>query len=161
MCQEYLMHLIKEKRSRQNYMDHEEKIETNRLLKFGFLVILGAIILNSAVYLFFDLFGIFSDDVINPNTNKPIPMSEIVIQSIFQMVIGLLGFALASEVFKQPIRIFRIMASIFLVMSFYLPFTIKYVTIPVIIALEIMHIISGVLMIRILPSLVVTNHEHT
>ncbi|MCE7733928.1 MAG: DUF3021 domain-containing protein [Candidatus Heimdallarchaeota archaeon] len=140
-------------------MSQEEKIETNRLLKYGFLVILAAIVLNSAVYLFFNLFGIFSDDVLNPNTNEPIPMTEIVIQSIFQMVIGLLGFALASEVFKRPIRIFRVMATVFLVMSFYLPFTIKNVTISVIIALELMHLISGVLMIRVLPRLVVSNQE--
>lgn len=140
-------------------MDREEKIETNRLLKYGFLVILAAIVLNSAVYLFFDLFGIFNDDVINPFTNKPIPMTEIVIQSIFQMVIGLLGFALASEVFKQPTRVFQIMASIFLILSFYLPFTINNVTIPVLIALELMHLISGVMMIRVLPRLVVSKQK--
>lgn len=153
------MHLIKGNRKRENYVSQEKKIEINRLLKYGLLVILGAIILNSAVYLIADLFGIFSDDVTNPNTNEPIPMSEIVIVSIFQMVIGLLGFALASEVFKQPIRIFKMMASIFLVISFYLPLTINNVTIPVIIALELMHLISGVMMIRVLPRLVVSNQE--
>ncbi|MFV2016815.1 MAG: DUF6069 family protein [Candidatus Heimdallarchaeota archaeon] len=140
-------------------MSDEEKIEISRLLKYGSLVIIAAIVFNTFVYLISNLFGIFNDEIINPNTNKPIPMSEIIIVSIFQMVIGLIGFAFVTEITKQPIRLFRGIASIFLVLSFYLPLTIKRITVGAFLALGIMHLISGFLMIVVLPRLVTSNKQ--
>ena len=146
-------------------MNHNKEVEIDRLVRYGVLVILIAIMINTTIYFVANSFDIFSEDVINPNTDSPIPMSEILIVSIFQMVIGLFGLALVTEIKKQPLRLFRIMATIFLLISFTFPFTIENATISVIASLVIMHVVSGFLMIVGLPRLIVgkqqveTNHN--
>ncbi len=134
-----------------------EKINYSNLIKYGSAIILVAIFLNTLIYSIVDIFDVFSDDVINPSTQNPIPVTEIIFVSIIQMVLGIIGFAIASEVTNNPIQLFRIFAFIFLILSFYMPFTIEGRTIFVILSLELMHIISGSLMIKVLPKYVLEN----
>ena len=140
-------------------MNHNKEVEIDRLVRYGVLVILIAIVINTTIYFIANSFDIFSEEVINPNTDSPIPMSEIIIVSIFQMVIGLFGLALATEITKQPLRLFRIMATIFLLISFTFPFTIENATISVIVSLVLMHVVSGLLMIVVLPRLIIGKQQ--
>ncbi|OLS25129.1 MAG: hypothetical protein HeimC2_20010 [Candidatus Heimdallarchaeota archaeon LC_2] len=135
-------------------MSEIETVDNRKLIKYGLAVIVIAISINSFIYFIADQFDVFSDEVINPSTKNPIPVSEIIFVSIIQMVLGIMGFAIAPEITKKPVRLFRIIAIIFLLLSFSMPFRVEGANVFVIISLMLMHVVAGLLMIVVLPKYV-------
>lgn len=90
----------------------------------------------------------------NPEVLEPLPAMVVAIASFMPAIGATILFALLGRFLSQGVRIFTIISVLFLIVSFAMPFTLPAaVPMATKIALNVMHVISGVAIIGVLLKL--------
>ncbi len=90
----------------------------------------------------------------NPDVLEPLPATVVAIASFVPAIGATILFALLGRFLSQGVRIFTIISIVFLVLSFAMPFTLPAaVPMATKIALNVMHVISGVAIVGVLLKL--------
>jgi hypothetical protein len=121
-------------------------MKIQNLIKIGFLAGLIAASLNLTVFFISTFIGSISKNVLLPDGN-PLSIAPVVMSTFLSgLVASLVLFAL-SKFTKNPIKIFSIIGSVFLVVSMAGPFGTPNLPIGMRVTLALMHILTGSIII--------------
>ena len=99
----------------------DERIDTRRLLWAGPLTALVATVANAIVFFLARAAGAVPDTYMMPNINQALTLGPVVGATFVQVLLGAVVFAIIGRFAQRPIRLFRIVALAFLVLSFFQP----------------------------------------
>ena len=119
-----------------------ERIDYRRLLWVAPLAAAVAAIANLALYFIADALGAFPDGILLPNgqTMGPAP---VISTSVIGVIAAAIVFAVLGRFSARPIRLFRIVALVALVLSFASPFGIAGAGAAYIGTLLLMHVVAA------------------
>ena len=131
---------------------HQEHIVGKRLLWATLLTAIVATAANALIYAIAEALGAFPDDV-HIASGEPLTVSLVIIGSVFGAVGAGIAFAIIERFASRPVRLFRIVAVVVLILSFATPFTISDAPADMIATLILMHIVVAAASIGLLPRL--------
>ena len=123
-----------------------------RLVPAGALALVLAAVANVVVYLVASSLGAMPQDV-DANGQGPITLPMVVAMSVAGAVAGTLVYALIGRFVRRPVRVFRLVSALALVLSFVGPFTIPGAPAVMVGALLLMHMIAAVIVVGLLTTL--------
>ncbi len=130
----------------------EERTAWGRLMPAGLLAALVAAAANAVVYLVAAGAGAMPQDVV-VNGQGPITLPVVATTSAFGAVAGTAVYALVGRFARQPVRVFRIVAAVALLLSFVGPFTISGAPVAMIATLLLMHVVTAVVVVGLLTTM--------
>lgn len=130
----------------------EERVAWGRLVPVGLLAALMAAIANAVVYLVAAAAGAMPQDIV-VNGQGPITLPVVATMSAQGAVVGAVVYAIVGWFARRPVRIFRVIAVVALVLSFVMPFTISGAPISMILALELMHVVTAAVVVGLLTTM--------
>ncbi len=128
------------------------RVAYGRLLWVGPLAGAVAAVVNAVVYLLASAFGAMPPDVVVPGQG-PVTLGAVVSISFVPALLGALLFAVMGRFMRRPIRTFRVVATVVLVLSFATPFTLPGAPLAMIAALLLMHVIAAAAITGVLTTL--------
>jgi len=129
-----------------------EHVVWGRLAPAGALALVVAAAANAVVYLVASSLGAMPQDV-DANGQGPITLPMVVAMSAVGAVVGTLVYALVGRLARRPVRVFRLVSAVALVLSFVGPFTIPGAPAAMVGALLLMHAIAAVAVVGPLTTL--------
>lgn len=132
---------------------HGDRVAFGRLLWAGPLAALAAAVANAVVYFVAYGLGAMPQDFVIEGSG-PITLAPVVVSSLIGAVGAVLVFVIVALLAQRPIRTFRIVAAVVLVLSFATPLTIPGAPLSMVLALEFMHVVAAVVIVGILTTLV-------
>ena len=128
------------------------RLAWGRLAPAGLLAALVAAAANAIVYLVAAASGAIPQDVV-VNGQGPITLPMVVTASVFGAVAATVVYALVGLFARRPVRVFRVVAAVALVLSFVPPFTIPGAPAAMIATLLLMHVIAAAGIVGLLTSM--------
>ena len=129
-----------------------ERVVWGRLLPAGALALILAAAANAVVYLVASSLGAMPQSV-DANGQGPITLPMVVATSAAGAVAGTLVYAVVGRFVRSPVRVFRLVSTVALVLSFVGPFTIPGAPAAMVGALLLMHVITAVTVVGLLTTL--------
>jgi hypothetical protein len=129
-----------------------EPVAMERLLWVGPLAAISAAIANAVVYFVASALGAMPQDFVVEGSG-PITLAPVVFSSSIGAVGAAMVFAIVALLARRPIRTFRIVAAVVLVLSFVTPLTIPGAPLSMILTLELMHVVAAVIITGMLTTL--------
>jgi hypothetical protein len=129
-----------------------EQVAFKRLLWAGPLAAISAAVANAVVYFVAFALGAMPRDFVVQGSG-PITLAPVVFSSLIGAAGATLVFAVLALLTRRPIRTFRVVAVVVLVLSFATPLTIPGAALPMILTLELMHVVAAVVIVGILTTL--------
>ncbi len=129
-----------------------EHVVWGRLGPAGALALVLAAATNAVVYLVASSLGAMPQDV-DANGQGPITLSMVVAMSAAGAVAGTLVYAVVGRFVRRPVRAFRLVAVIALVLSLAGPFTIPGAPAAMVAALLVMHVVAAGAVVGLLTTL--------
>ncbi len=129
-----------------------EHVVWGRLVPAGALALVVAAAANSVVYLVASSLGAMPQDV-DANGQGPITLPMVVAMSAAGAVAGTLVYALVGRLARRPVRVFRLVSALALLLSFVGPLTIPGAPAAMVAALLVMHVITAVIVAGLLTTL--------
>ncbi len=129
-----------------------EHVVWGRLVPAGALALVLAAAANAVVYLVASSLGAMPQNV-DANGQGPITLPMVVVMSAVGAVAGTLVYALVGRFVRRPVRLFRLVSALALVLSFFGPFTIPGAPAAMVGALLLMHAIAAVTVVGLLTTL--------
>ncbi len=99
---------------------------------------------NAVVYLVAFAAGAIPQSVVIPNAGGPLNLTPVVSSSFAPVLVGALLFALLGWLTRQPVRNFRVLTTIVLVLSFATLFTIPGAPPAMVATLLLIHVVAAV-----------------
>jgi MFS family permease len=133
-----------------------ERIDLGRLWWASLLAGLGATVANVVVYFIAAAAGAIPQTVLVPTiNNQPAPLTvlPVIINSFVPAIAAGVLLALLNRFVRRPVRLFRIIAVVLLLVSFANPLTIPGAPLMMIIALDLMHIVAAAIIVGVLTTL--------
>jgi hypothetical protein len=130
----------------------EGRVGRGRLVSAGLLAALVAAVANAAVYLVAAAAGTMPQDVV-VNGQGPITLPMVATMSVLGAVAGTVVYALVGRFARRPVRVFRVVAAVALVLSFGGPFTIAGAPAAMIATLLLMHVVAATVVVGLLTTL--------
>ncbi len=130
----------------------EERVAFRRLLWVGPLAAVTAAVANTFAYLVASVLGAMPQDVV-VNGQGPITLVVVAAVSAQGALAGAVIYALVGWFARRPVLVFRVVAAVALVLSFVTPFTIPGAPIPMVLTLELMHVIAALVSVGTLTTL--------
>lgn len=130
----------------------EGRVAWGRLAPVGLLAALVAAVANAAVYVVAAAAGAMPQEIV-VNGQGPITVSVVAALSAQGAVAATIVYALVGRFARRPVRLFRVVAVVVLVLSLVPPFTITGAPITMILALELMHVVAAVVIVGLLTTL--------
>ena len=118
----------------------------------GLLAALVAAAANAVVYLVAAAAGAMPQDIV-VNGQGPIALPVVATMSAFGAVAGTVVYALVGRFTRRPVRVFRVVADVALVLSFAGPFTIPGAPAAMIATLLLMHVVAAAVVVGLLTTL--------
>jgi hypothetical protein len=131
----------------------QSKIKLKRLLWASPLAGIAAALVNALVYLLAREAGAIPPDIIVPNAQEPITIVPVMVASFIPAIPAGIILAILTALTSRPVRYFIVISVILLVLSFYTPFTIPDVIMPMIVALNLMHVTAAAAIVAVLIKL--------
>lgn len=132
----------------------DEQVAYKRLLWVGPLAGLSAAVANAVVFLIASAVGAMPlIDVSGLTGQGPITMSAVALESFVPALLATAVFALFGRFTRRPVRNFRVLATVLLVLSFAGPLNIPEAPTVMIASLLIMHVVAAVLIVGVLTTL--------
>jgi len=128
-----------------------------RLVPAGALALVLAAAANAVLYLVTSSLGAMPQDV-DANGQGPITLPMVVAMSAVGAVVGTLVYAVVGRFARRPVRVFRLVSALALVLSFVGPFTIPGAPAAMVGALLLMHTIAAVTVVGLLTTLAAKAH---
>jgi hypothetical protein len=122
----------------------EKAVILGRIWWAALLAGVAAAAANALVFLIAQAAGAIPPDIIVPEANEPITVVPVMMVSFMPAIVAGIVLAILAALTPQPVKIFLIIATIMLILSFYTPFTIPGAIMPMIVVLNLMHIIAAV-----------------
>ena len=131
-----------------------ERVSTRRVWLFGLLAALAASAANVVLFFLGSALGTLTPDVMidAPAGPEPLTPVQVIRNSFLGAVLATVLFAAITRFARRPIRAFRIVAVVVLVLSFAMPVTIRGAPLPYILTLELMHVIAALIIVSLLTS---------
>jgi hypothetical protein len=131
-------------------------ISYGRLPGVALLAAVAAALANALVYFAASGLGTISQSILLPS---PVGMSPLTVRLVvITSVIGAIGaaiiFALIGRFARHPVRLFRIVAGVVLVLSFSMPATVPGVPVAMKLSLAVMHVVTWAVSVGLLTTLV-------
>ena len=130
----------------------EERVAWTRLVPAGLLAALVAAAANAVVYLVASAMGAMPQDVA-VNGQGPITLPVVATMSTFGAVAGTVVYAILGRFARRPVRVFRVVAAVALVLSFAGPFTIPGAPAAMVATLLLMHVVAAMVVVGLLTTL--------
>ena len=132
-----------------------EGISYTRLLWAALLAVLLAAVTNAQVYFAASRLGIVSRGVLlpSPMALSPLTVGMVVTASVVGAIGAALVFAIIGLLARRPVRLFRIVAAVVLVLSLIPPTTIPSVPLVMRITLGVMHVVTWAVSVGLLTAL--------
>ena len=130
-----------------------ERIDLRRLWWASLLAGVGAAVANTLIYLIASAAGAMPQSVLVPGINQPIGPMPVILNSFVPAILAAVFLALLNRFTRRPVRIFRIVAVVVLVVSFVNPFTIPGAPLAMILVLDLMHVIAAAIIVGVLTTL--------
>lgn len=108
--------------------------------------------INALVYVIADGLGAFPNDV-HIAGGESLGLSFVIVGSVFGAIGAAIAFAIIERFASRPVRLFRIVAVVALILSFAAPFTIADAPANMIATLILMHTVVAGASIGLLPTL--------
>lgn len=130
-------------------------IAWRRLPLVALLAAMVAATSNALIYFAASGLGFIPQDVFiaSPGGEAPLTVGPVVISSIAGAVGAAIVFALVGLFSRRPIRTFRIVAAVALVLSFVTPVTIPGAAVAMVLSLELMHVAAWAVIVGLLTTL--------
>lgn len=122
----------------------EKAVILGRIWWAALLAGVAAAAANALVFLIAQAAGAIPPDIIVPEANEPITVVPVMMVSFMPAIVAGIVLAILAALTPHPVKIFLIIATIMLILSFYTPFTIPGAIMPMIVVLNLMHIIAAV-----------------
>lgn len=106
---------------------------------------------NAVVFYVGVALGLVSESVGVAN-GEPLAVSAVVISTLVPALFGTVLFAVLGRFTRRPVRIFRIVAAVVLVLSLVTPFTIPGITAGMILVLLLMHVVAAAVITGVLTA---------
>lgn len=142
-------------------------METSRLTspqiryhRLGLATLLAAslaAIINAVLFLVGSALGQFPETLVIPASGQGVTLGPVIFMSAMGAIGGALVYALLGKFTKRPVRWFRIIGVIVLVLSFGSPFAFPNAPFGFYVILLLMHVVAGLSTILVLTTLAVTN----
>ena len=129
-----------------------EEIILGRLWWASLLAGVGAAAINAVIYVIASAAGAIPATVLVPGLNLPVTVVPVVLNSFVPAILAAIFLALLQRFARRPIRLFRIVAAVLLVLSFANPFTIPGAPIAMILVLDLMHIVAAATIVGVLTT---------
>lgn len=131
------------------------RLAWRRLLPVALLAALLAAVANALVYFAASGLGFIPQDVLvsSPGGEQPIGLAPVVVSSVAGALGAALVFALIGLFSRRPVRLFRIVATGVLVLSFAMPLTISRAPLSMVLSLEAMHVVTWAVAVGLLTTL--------
>ncbi len=129
-----------------------EQVAFKRLLWAGPLAAVSAAVANAVVYFVASALGTMPQNFVVQGSG-PITLAPVVFSSLIGAAGAAVIFTVVALLARRPIRTFRIVAAVVLVLSFATPLTIPGAPLSMILTLELMHVVAAVVIVGILTTL--------
>ena len=130
----------------------EERVAWGRLVPAGLLAAFVAAAANAVVYLVASAAGAMPQDVV-VNGQGPIVLPMVATMSVLGALAGAGVYALVGRFARRPVRVFRVVAAVALVLSFVGPFTIPGAPAAMVATLLLMHVVAAAVVVGLLTTL--------
>ena len=132
-----------------------EGISWKRLPLVVLLAAFGAAVVNAIIYLVASGLGLIPQSVLIPvpGGEEPLTVALVLIGSVVGAIGAAMVFALVGALAKRPVRMFRIVAAVALVLSFASPLTIPGAPLSMVLTLEVMHVAAWAVIVGLLTTL--------
>ena len=130
-----------------------ERVVWGRLVPAGALALVVAAAANAIVYLVASSSLEAMPQDVDANGQGPITLPMVVVMSAAGAVAGTLVYALVGRFVRRPVRAFRLVAVIALVLSLAGPFTIPGAPAAMVAALLVMHVVAAGVVVGLLTTL--------
>ena len=133
----------------------KERIAYRKLPWVALLAALTAAVANALVYFAALGLGFLPQSVLvpTPGGEHPLMVAPVVVSSVFGAIGAAIVFAIIGLFARRPVRLFRIAATVVLVLSFAMPLTIPGVPVAMILSLEVMHVVAWAVIVGLLTTL--------
>ena len=133
----------------------EGRVAWGRLVPAGLLAAVAAAVANALVYLAASGFGFVPQGFLISMTSGEMPLTVglVAITSVVGAVGAAIVFAVIGLFARRPVRSFRIVAAVTLVLSFAMPLTIPDAPVAVVLSLEVMHVVAWAVIVGLLTTL--------
>jgi hypothetical protein len=129
-----------------------EQVAFKRLLWVVPLAAVSAAVANAVVYFVASALGAMPQDFVVQDSG-PLTLAPVVLSSLIGAAGAAVIFTLVALLARRPIRTFRIVAAVVLMLSFATPLTIPEAPLSVILTLELMHVVAAVIITGMLTTL--------
>jgi uncharacterized protein DUF6069 len=130
-----------------------EGIELRRLWWASLLAGVVAAAVNAVIYFIASAAGAIPQTVLVPGMNQPITVVLVILNSFVPAILAAVVLALLNRFARRPVRLFRIIAAVLLVISFANPLTIPGAPLAMILTLDLMHIVAAAIIVGVLTTL--------
>lgn len=130
----------------------EERVAWSRLVPVGLLTALVAAVANGVVYLVAAAAGAMPQEIV-VNGQGPITLPMVATTSMLGAIAATIVYALVGWFARRPVRVFRIVAAVVLVLSFVPPFTIPGAPPAMVGTLLLMHVVAAAVIVGLLTKL--------
>jgi hypothetical protein len=121
----------------------QEGVDLRRLLWAGPLTIAAATAANTLVFLAGAALGAFPASVIIPAAGMPMSLPPVISATVAGVGGGLVAFALTGWLARRPLRLYRAVGLVVLLLSLATPFSVPGAPAGFYAALLLMHLIAG------------------
>ncbi len=133
----------------------KERIAYGMLPWVALLAALAAAIANALVYFAASGLGTVSQSVLLPSPTglSPLTVGLVVITSVIGAIGAAIVFAIIGLFARRPVRLFRIVAAVVLILSFVPPATVPGVPVAMRLSLVVMHVVAWAVSVGLLTAL--------
>ena len=133
----------------------KERIAYRKLPWVALLAALTAAVANALVYFAGSGLGFIPQNVLvpTPSGEHPLTVAPVVVSSVVGAIGAAIVFAIIGLFARRPVRLFRIVATVVLVLSFATPLTIPGAPVAMILSLEVMHVVAWAVTVGLLTTM--------
>ena len=132
-----------------------EGVSWKRLPPVMLLAALGGSVLNAIIYSVASGLGLIPQSILvpAPGGEQPLTVALVSLGTVAGATGAAMVFALVGALAKRPVRIFRIVAVVVLVLSLAGPLTIPGAPLSMVLSLEVMHVAAWAVIVGLLTTL--------
>lgn len=132
-----------------------EGIAWRRLPLAALLAALAAVVANALVYFAASALGFIPQSFLIRMTSGEMPFTVnlVAVTSVVGAIGAAIVFASIGSFARRPVRLFRIVAVVVLVLSFAMPLTIPGAPVAMVLSMEVMHVVAWAVIVGLLTTL--------
>ena len=131
------------------------RVAWGRLVPTGLLAAVAAVVANALIYFAASGLGFITQGFVIRTTSGEMPFTVglVAITSVAGTVGAVVAFGVIGLFARRPVRLFRIVAAVALVLSFAMPLTIPGASVAMVLSLEVMHVVACTVIVGLLTTL--------